>query len=741
MRGIKPFLVVASLLTLALPGYGATKTQARLILAADVVKPGETFLAGVLLKMPARWHTYWRYGGDSGGPTKIAWQLPAGIQAGEILWPVPEKLVTEGLTTYVYHDEVLLMVPLTVSKDAEPGRREVKASVSWLECAEVCLLGKGEVQATLEVGATSRPSADSRLFEEWRGRLPKSDPALVVSGSWENPPADDRRPLTIETSLAGAADFFPYAADHFEVLGDTAVLSSTNGITRLEKQVRKSEGDWPGEIMGLLIAKSGGSTMAYEVLVSIGKPGAGTGTISSGSGSSSAAARRPLLVMLVFAFVGGLILNIMPCVLPVIALKVLGFVNQAKEHPARVRHLGLVYAAGVLVSFLALAALVIGIRAAGHKAGWGMQFGDPKFTIGFTVLMTLVAVNLFGVFEVGMGGRVMGAAGDLASRHGAGGAFFNGVLATILATPCTAPFLSVALGFAFAQSGPLIVLFFLTVGAGLALPYVLLSWYPAWLKWLPRPGAWMEQFKIAMGFPMLATAVWLSSLVTDFYGERSWWLGMFLILLVAAAWVYGEFVQRGRRRKGVALAVVLALVAIAFFWALEGKLKWRSPLGESTSTGAPLKNAPAGFNWQRWSPEAVKAARAEGRVVVVDFTAKWCITCNTIVKPAFEKQSVVEKLSEVRAVALTADYSRYPPEIAEELERFDRAGVPLVVVYPRDSTAAPIILPDPNPLLGPLAPTHYASIILDALSQAAGPLTAKSTSPAGNGSIASGPEN
>jgi thiol:disulfide interchange protein len=367
-----------------------------------------------------------------------------------------------------------------------------------------------------------------------------------------------------------------------------------------------------------------------------------------------------------------------------------------------------------------------------------MQFGDPKFTIGFTVLVTLVAVNLFGVFEVAIGGRVMGAAGDLASKHGASGAFFNGVLATLLATPCTAPFLSVALGFAFAQRAPLIVLFFLTVGAGLAMPYVLLSWYPAWLKWLPKPGAWMERFKIAMGFPMLATAVWLSSLVTDFYGERSWWLGMFLVLLVAAAWVYGEFVQRGRRRKGPAFAVVLALVGLAYFWALEGKLRWRFPLDETTQAEAPLKNAPAGYTWRRWSPEAVKKARAEGRVVIVDFTAKWCITCNTIVKPAFEKPAVGEKLSEVQAVALVADYTLYPPAIAEELERFDRAGVPLVVVYPRDPAAAPIILPDPNPLLGP---AHYASIIRDALSQAAGLSTTKSTSTTGNGSIAGGPSN
>jgi thiol:disulfide interchange protein DsbD len=411
-----------------------------------------------------------------------------------------------------------------------------------------------------------------------------------------------------------------------------------------------------------------------------------------------------------------MILNIMPCVLPVIALKILGFVQQAKDSPGRVRQLGLIYALGVLVSFLGLAALVIGIKAAGHKAGWGMQFSNPQFIIGFTVLVTLVALNLFGVFEVVLGGNVMGTAGELASRHGASGAFFNGVLATLLATPCTAPFLSIALGFAFAQSAGVIVLVFLTVGVGLAFPYVVLSWYPAWLKFLPKPGAWMEKFKMAMGFPMLLTAVWLAKIGPEKYGERAWWLGVFLVLVAAAAWVFGEFVQRGRKRKGLGLATVVALLALAYFWALESQLDWRSPVDSKTVTGAHLKNAPKGYGWEKWSPAAVEQARKAGRVAVVDFTAWWCATCNTIVKPAFGKADLVAKMKELNAVALLADHSDFPPDIAAELEKYQRAGVPLVLIYPRDASKPPIVLPDPNPLLGT---GHYAGLILDALQQAA----------------------
>jgi thiol:disulfide interchange protein DsbD len=406
----------------------------------------------------------------------------------------------------------------------------------------------------------------------------------------------------------------------------------------------------------------------------------------------------------------------MPCVLPVIALKILGFVSQAKESPARVRALGLVYAGGVLVSFLVLAGIVIGLKSAGQAAGWGMQFSSPQFTIAFSVLVTLVALNLFGVFEVTLGGGVMSTAGELAARHGASGAFFNGVLATVLATPCTAPFLSLALGFAFSQSALIVVLIFLTVGLGLASPYVVLSWFPAWLKWLPKPGVWMERFKVAMGFPMLATALWLASLVADHYGERAWWLGIFLVFAGIAAWIFGEFIQRGHNRKGLATAVLLGVVALGYGWVLEDRLDWRRPLDLTMSreAGTLLKHAPTGYAWQRWSAAAVQQARAEGRPVIVDFTAKWCITCNTIVKPALSRPAVIAQLERHQVAAFVADYSNYGADIAAEMKRFDRAAVPLVLVFRAKPDAAPIILPDPNPILGP---GHYADLVVQALQE------------------------
>jgi len=345
----------------------------------------------------------------------------------------------------------------------------------------------------------------------------------------------------------------------------------------------------------------------------------------------------------------------------------------------------------VLVSFLALAAVVIGVKAAGHHAGWGMQFGSPVFIVVLTTLITLVALNLFGVFEVTLGGSTLNAAGQLAAKQGASGAFFNGLLATALATPCTAPFLAPALGFAFAQSSSLIVLFFLFIGLGLAAPYVVLSWNPAWLKFLPKPGAWMEKFKVAMGFPMLLTAIWLFNLAAGNYGTNVLWLGIFLVLIAFAAWIFGTFVQRGRTGRGIALIIVLILVIGGYAFALENQLHWREPV-VATSSGS-LKTSSDGIDWQPWSPEAVTQARAAGKAILVDFTADWCLTCQVNKKIAIEVPSVRKKLKDLDAVTLVGDYTHFPDSITTELNHFGRAGVPLVLVYPKNSDVQPIVLP------------------------------------------------
>lgn len=715
--------------SMAAPG---SATRAGLILESEAVRPGETFLAAVELAMNPGWHTYWRNGGDSGAPTRIDWTLPGGWTAGDIRWPVPERYDQAGIVTYVYHGAVLLLVPITVAADAAPGPAVLRASVHWLECEKLCVPGSGKVEARVQVGAESRPSPDAGRIRGAATRIPTAVPAGTASAAWDGPAQGKERPLLIRWSKdggGGTPDFFPYGGKGFEVSTGTDILPGDGTAVMLRKKVTRIDGSWPESVAGLLVLKDAGQKVlqAAEAVLPIadtaGGASAGPGAVvpatpdlegSPGGAPGPIAAGTPFSLgrALFFAFVGGLILNIMPCVLPVIALKILGFVRQSGSRPAEVRKLGLIYGLGVWFSFLVLAGVVIAVKQAVGVASWGMQFGNPLFLVGMTTLVLLVALSLFGVFEINLAGRAMDTAGDLAGKEGPAGAFFNGMLAVALATPCTAPFLAPALGFAFAPSASAgtLVLVFSAVAAGLAAPYVILSWQPAWLKFLPKPGAWMVRFKVAMGFPMLATAVWLYTLAAGRFGRSgALWLGLFLVGMAVAAWVWGEFVQRGRRRQGLATAVALGIAVLAYVFALERRLQWRSPRVSEASERATSPATADGIPWRTWSRDAVREARASGRPVFVDFTADWCVTCQANETWAIDVPPVRAKLKEIEAVPLKGDYTDVPPAITEELQRFNRAGVPLVLVYPRDAAQDPIVLPE---LL-------TSRIVLDALERAA----------------------
>jgi thiol:disulfide interchange protein DsbD len=713
--------ILAGWICLAAIAAHAAHTQVRLILSADTAKAGDTVLAGVDLKMEPGWHTYWKNPGAAGMATKIEWQLPPGVTAGEIQWPLPEKLPPAEVTTYGYDNEVVLLVPLKLAADLKPGPLDLKAKVSWLECKEACIPGSGDVENTLNIGYETKPSDDATIIESWQGKVPRpiqAWPGWSVRLWWEKPANGDTRPLIIEGvyegDLAGKLpnnfDFFPDANDDFEIQAANQTVPGTKSLFCFRKLVKKFSGDWPKEISGVLVFGSSSSSLktvdsGFEIKLPISDQASvgetipaqtssarrtGVPPVSNFSGQNMETGKMPVLpLMLLYAFIGGLILNIMPCVLPVIALKILGFVGESRSDPRHVRKLGLVYALGVLVSFLVLAAVVIGVKTAGHRAGWGMQFSSPVFIVCLTTLVMLVALNLFGVFEVNLGGRALDAASRLASKHGPAGAFFNGLLTTVLATSCTAPILGTALGFAFREGETVILLIFLTVGIGLAVPYVVLSWNPALLKFLPKPGAWMERFKIAMGFPMLATTVWLFLLAAgNFDKGRTLWFGLFLVALGLAAWIWGEFGQRGTKHRGLARAASVLLAG-----------------GIGTYA---FCQTPDQIEWQSWNPAAVAKAQAAGRPVFVDFTADWCVNCQVNKKIAIEVPSVRAKLKSMNAVALLGDYTHFTNTITAELNRFNRAGVPLVLVYPKEATAPPIVLPE---ILTP-------GIVLDALNRA-----------------------
>lgn len=680
-----PKAVVADEPPMVVPGSDA-HTQVRLIFGVASARPGDTILVGVELQMEPQWHTFWRNAGGPGIPTRIDWQLPAGITAAEPLWPVPEKTPAEDLTTFTYSDKAVLLVPFNIAPTMAEGNADIKASVSWQECNNVCIPRDTKIAGVINIGRETVKSPDAASIDEAKKRLPQNGSSLAARAFWENEGKGNERPLIVEWTTngsSGEAEFFAYGASDFEVGWKAEVTAGTDGRVRLRKVITKSGKDWPTKLEGVLVPKLGKDAAGYELSLPIGVESSSLAALGGGGATAG-----KLIQMLIYAFLGGLILNVMPCVLPVIALKILSFVKQGHSSPAETRKLGLIYGLGVLCSFLAMAGLVIGVKVAGHRAGWGMQFSSPEFVVVLTVLVTLVALNLFGVFEVNLSGKVLGAAGDLSSKEGSVGAFFNGVLATVLATPCTAPFLAGALGFAFAQPYLIIVLIFLAAGAGLAFPYVVLSWNPAWLKILPRPGVWMERFKVAMGFPMLATAFWLFELTPGFYGERVIWLGLFLVIVALSAWIYGEFIQRGRSSKPLAFTVFLLILVSGFLYTIESKLQWHKVV-EVAATGSQHKVGPDEIDWQPWSVEAVAEARKTGRPILVDFTAKWCTTCRWNLAHSIDVKPVRDKLKEINAFTFVADYSNTPDNITDELARFQRAGVPMVLVYPRDPKVAP----------------------------------------------------
>jgi thiol:disulfide interchange protein len=720
-------IVLLACLDLGLTTARAAHTQVSLLLSADTARPGDTVLVGVDLKMDPGWHTYWKNPGESGIATTIKWHLPPGVTAGDIQWPLPHKLPPAEVTTYGYLDEVMLVVPLTLSADLKPGQSlNLSADVSWLECKEQCIPGKDTVSTTLTVGNDTKPSAAADSIAAWQKQVPGSvtNSPWSLHAYWEKPATNDTRTLIIAGQFNGeqnrpltiqSADLFPDPNDNYEIQPAADLLPAQFDLFSLRKSVQKFSGDWPATISGVLILGTSYGPTNFAVQLSVANQkmnratpvASPTAPTTHSRAATPPAPTQPLALMMLYAFIGGLILNIMPCVLPVIALKILGFVGEARSQPRRVRLLGLVYGLGVLVSFMILAGVVIGIKAAGHQAGWGIQFGNPIFVVTLTTLVMLVALNLFGLFEVTLSGRALDSASQLTLQHGFSGAFFNGVLATALATPCTAPFLGYALGFAFAQNAAVILTIFLMVGLGLAAPYIALSWNPAWLKYLPKPGVWMEKFKIAMGFPMLLTMVWLFNLAYGNYGSHVLWLGIFLVMVAFAAWIFGEFVQRGRRHPGVALGITAALLIGGYAYALEDQLHWRE-MAKATDATVSLREGADGIDWQKWTPEAVAAAQAAGHPVLVDFTADWCLTCQVNKKTSLEIPATRAKLKAANAVALVADYTHAPDNITAELTRHGRAGVPLVLVYPKIAGAPPIILPE---VLTP-------GIVMNALDQA-----------------------
>ena len=519
---------------------GKTLVTPRLVAETKAIVPGKPFTVGVHLKMAPGWHTYWRFGGDSGAPTKIDWELPAGFQAGPIQWPLPIAHLDEpDLLTFIYENEVMLLVEITPPATLATEEVKLRAKLQWLVCEKTCIPGDGEVALTLPVSEQARP-ANVELFAQWRAQLPKVSGA-PFEVTW------DIKKDAVTVRLTGLpkefrADLFPIPPTPDVKPGHPKTSEpAADGTRTITFPV---EGDEPGLAWeGVLVTQQGEAPREGWSIAS----GANTQKPADAPRASVGASQTRLLGVLWAAFAGGLILNLMPCVLPVIALKIFGFVQQAGENPRRVFHLGLAFVAGVFTFFLSLAALVVAFQATGSGLTWGFQFQNSYILTILVALVFVFALSMFGVFEVVLGSGTATALDSLSRKEGLSGAFTHGLFTTLLGTSCTAPLLGSALGFAFVQPAPIVFLIFAVIAAGMSLPYFLLTWKPAWMRLLPKPGAWMERLKQFMGFVLLAVVVWLLGVLGETRDlDAVVAVSSFLLVVAVGCWVFG-FAQTSHR--------------------------------------------------------------------------------------------------------------------------------------------------------------------------------------------------
>jgi thiol:disulfide interchange protein DsbD len=692
MKSLKAaaFLLLALCATLPAQVYqGRTLVQPRLVADTTAIVPGRPFRVGLVLEMAPDWHTYWKYAGDAGIPTTLKWQLPPGFTAGPIEWPLPGAEIEPGdIEVYGYGGEVMLLQTITPPAQLPPGEVELRADAAWLVCADLCIPGKAALSLKLPVSATAEP-ANADLFAKWSARVPTDTPPPF-------PVAWTRSGDTLQTTIhpgdgAQGVEFFPLPTGanaevgHPKITGDAA-----SGFTiSIESK---------DDLDGVLAVKSATATRAWAVEV---HPTAAATPAPQIQNPKSKI--QNLWAALLSGFLGGLILNLMPCVLPVIALKVFGFVAQAGRSRRAILGHGLAFAAGVFAWFLGLGAVIVGLRAAGDGATWAFQFQNVWFNLALAAIVLVFALNLFGVFELVLPGRATTRLGEAGAHEGWAGSFFQGAFATLLATPCTGPFLGASLGFAFSQPAAVTMAFFACMAAGLALPYVVLSAQPAWVRFLPKPGAWMERLKQFMGFPLLAALLWLLYIVGQQRGaDAIVWAGAFLLALALACWLYGLATAPTARRRAIPLLVALALV-LGGGWLFLGTL-FPSAAAAQSATGESKDGIP----WQPFTQAALDKLLAEGKPVFVDFTAAWCLSCKYNERAAIDTPAVREKFRELGIVPLRADWTNANPEITAALQRFGRVGVPFYVLYPAGKPNAPITLPE---LL-------TEQIVLDALAKA-----------------------
>jgi thiol:disulfide interchange protein DsbD len=664
------------------------QVSAQLLASANAASPGETLWLGVQQKIIPHWHTYWINPGDSGIPTRIDWHLPAGISASAIQWPLPSRFALGPIINYGYADEVTLLTSVAIPAYISVGETlPLSATVSWLVCEEICIPQKVELALTLPVVAPGQTKTINPLIDAARAQLPQPS-------AW---------PLRLEPRANGFT---------LRVVGAAAQLQSATEITffadewgRVEhgaEQTHRVDGNdvlieltagekalAPGDALsGVLVvgerSDKGTVRSGFSVRSVFSAPGAGTSlTNTSVEVPITTATDLSLLPAALLAFLGGVILNLMPCVFPVLSIKALSLLKHNNYTARQTRLQGVVYTGGVLASFAGLALLLIVLKAGGTQIGWGFQYQSPLFVVLVAYLLFAVGLSLSGVFT--LGASVAGVGSTLAERPGYTGSFFTGVLAAIVATPCTAPFMGAAIGYALAKPPLQLLAVFVSLGLGLALPYLLLTWWPLLRRHMPKPGAWMEWLKQALAFPMYAAAVWLVWVLAQQAGPNAIAFALAGIVIIAfAAWIFQNTRSgnAGTRHIGSGIAVAALVLAVVSGYT-----------GVANSTSAQVIAATGDKNWEAYSQQRLQNLRAQGKPVFVNFTAAWCISCLVNDRVALQQASVVGAFREQGIAYLKGDWTNQDREISAKLAEFGRSGVPLYLFFPAGVNTEPLVLP------------------------------------------------
>ncbi len=672
--------------------------------APQGIQAGQTFWLGLQIEHQPHWHTYWQNPGDSGLPTRLQWKLPAGLQAGEIAWPLPKKIPIGTLANYGYENTVLLPVVVTVGPDFKApvvGPVKIQLQAEWLVCRQECI--PQEAQLELSLPAQGATALHGGLFDAAQKQTPQA-----LEGTHLAKVSADGRTLTLHIESLPSAwrgqtlSLFPITANvvnNAAVQGKTWTQSWQGGRWTAQMPVSDERSESPSTMSWVVAlgAELAPRIPAFEVNTpvqgswpklaqthaslspALAKALADNASTATPTPAPNASSLGSLALALAGAFLGGLLLNLMPCVFPVLAIKVLGFA-QPGHGRAEHRAAGLAYTAGVVLSFLLLGGLLLGLRAAGEQLGWGFQLQSPPVVAGLALLFTLLGLNLAGVFEFGQ--MVPSGLAGWQSRHATVNAGLSGVLAVAVASPCTAPFMGTSLGLAIALPAWQALAVFVAMGLGMALPYLAASFWPAVARALPKPGAWMLVFRQALAFPMFATVIWL-------------------------LWVLGQ--QTGIDAASGLLAVLLCIACLVWAWGLQGKARgvlsalalmallglggqvllpaMREVPADSASTLAP---ADPSARWQAWSEARLQAELAAGHPVFVDFTAAWCVTCQYNKKTTLANAEVLAALDAKQVVTLRADWTRRDAAITQALTTLGRSGVPVYALYAPGKT--PVLL-------------------------------------------------